>query len=294
MVEGAEEVIALTHLANAYRDQYRFEEARSAASCAVECANTLRLHRDGINAKSTLGQILVASGRASEGLPLVKAARDFYDTRRASECPRNHTYLVEALLRTGDLKEALREHQLGLEHNQQRGDPQGRRFNRLYLDYALLNGQLRLLRHDPDASVGRWNALYAETLRALDGFEQPWKDSPWPLPALRRVRDAAALRTVAPADQADILIDVRHRMEVFREQPLFAWHGGMLLLEAATVDLSKGGAVEAGRELALEGLAPAIANNGCFFEPWCSRVESSSSGEELGGVLVEVLEAEQY
>ena len=293
-VEGREEVIARTHLAVALRDLYRMQSAADQARAAWNLAQQLRLHQDGINARSTLGQLLAGHGRATEGLSHVEAARDYYDARHSPECPRNHTYVVDALSRVGQLEQAAQEHALGVKHNDGRAIPAQRRVNRLYLDLALLKGRLRNLWRTPDGSTARWSALHDETIGALRRFA-PGDDPHWPMPALLHVRDAAALRCARDRGSLDqVLEGARLRLRALGDDDPMRWFCGMVLLEAALVGLDRGHGLDSARALALEGLAAARDLGDSYFALWIKTAEAAESGEALREAVVGALAAESY
>lgn len=279
-VEGETELRVRTHLANAYRSEYRFAEAEAMARTSVSLGESLRLHRDAIKARSTLGQIFVVVGRTEAGLRYVAFARDFFDASRSPECVRSHTYVVQALARAGRLEEARREHALGLEHIAARSEPQHRRSDRAYLDYALLDGELRGLRRQPVDSG--WVALAEAASRALEGLA-----APWPRLGLQRVHDAAALRLARGDSSRERVLDrARRDADRWCERPILAWHAALVLVEAALVELERSGDERMARTYLAEALArfPG-AHARSFFAPHLDPLHSTVSPPSIRGLL---------
>jgi len=245
------EVVTLTHLAVALRDAYRFEEAEARLREAIDLGTQHRCTVPTINAESTLGQLLVATGDGQRGLELVRRARDFYVGRHSFESPRNHTYTVAALVRVGDWPGALDEYHAGCQHNRAWAEPAQRCNNRAYLDLAILDGRLRRLRR-PDApgpADDSWTRLHADAVAAVRAYGRPV----WPGPGLRRVERAARLRA-KPEAVSSILAETTADADELRGEwgdVQSAWQVGMVLLEAVLVadDL------EVARQRANDGLA---------------------------------------
>jgi len=291
-IEGQVEVQTLIHLAVVQQDGYRLGAAERSARLALDLAGRLRLHRLAVNARSTLGQILTAAGRPADGLPLVAAARDHYDDVHSPECPRNHTYVVDALCRAGRLDDAEAEYALALEHLDRRAPRAQRRRSRAFLDYALLDGRLRALRRaEPDLPDSEWAALAERTEGALVSLE-----SDWPRTGLLRVRDAARLR--AARDKTEALVaEALRRGEGLSGQPILRWHCALVGLEAALADLRcgpPGGAASDTTRLVVEAARwiPGEAARE-LFAPWLGGLEADRATERADA-LMGILEAEQH
>ena len=286
-LDSMDEVEARTHLASAYRDAYLFDDAIQEAEKAWTLARNLRLHGEAAKARSSLGQILAASGRHEEGLGHVQVACKFFEERGSSECPRNHTYVVDALCRMGQVEEAKEEYLRGLNHNEERNPLAQQKMNRAFLDYALLNGRLRRLR--VQAAPADWESLRADSLRALEGVQ-----GDWPRTGLERVHAAAALRCVEdPSERERLLCAAAERTCARREQPLLRWQSGMVMLEASLAELERGGDSAAAVSWARAGLRVLPGRRARRFLR-AGRVLRARSAQEVREAVSSILEAEQY
>jgi hypothetical protein len=279
------------HLAVFYRDSYRFEEAIQKLT-GILCHPRVDPHsREAVDARSTLGQILVCTGQWDEGLPHVEAARDYYDQEEEPGCSRNHTYVVDALARAGALEEARKEHALGSRHNRERNaqDPSAMRRNQAYLDYALVNGELRALRAVSDPE--EWNRLAILT-KNLPGATEV---GVWPGIALERVRDAIQLRRVPSSADRDRIRQaaLSGATELF---PLFSWHRALVSVEAALSELDRGGDTSLARTWLEEGLRkmPGFEGAQRFFAPYLLGIRNAGDPEALMRAIRALLDAEQY
>ncbi len=225
-IDAAIEVVTATHLGVAYRDAYRLREAETVLREAIALAHRTRSVVERVNAESTLGQLLVACGELEEGLALVRATRDFYVERRSFECPRNHTYLVTALVRSGDWAAARAEYDEGCVDNVKLAEPHQRVNNRAYLDLAYLDGQLRRLRAEGDRDA--WRALDDDITTALKNFG----GRHWPGEGLRRIAGAVKLRLEPErrTERATALLD-----EAASSSGLMAWQLALGALEVVHV-----------------------------------------------------------
>ncbi len=284
------EIVTATHLAVSLRDLGRFAEAEARLREAIALGRAARRPVDRVNAESTLGQLLVAIGRVEEGLPLVRAARDFYVGRGAHDCPRNHTYLVTALGRAGRFGEAEEEWAAGVASNARFAEPSQRRNNRAYLDLARLDGRLRGMRDgalpaDPPA----WDRLLtdAEEAHRAAGVG-PEGQGPWPAAGLARVRAAAQLR-VSPhlAPQLWAGAGRAAAQAAAWGDPESAWQLSAMALEAALVGVPEAdGWVEA-------AAARALATSGGHLRPWVEAWRAAA-GPGRAAALRAWLAAGQY
>lgn len=198
---GDVEVRTRTHRGVCLRDLWRFEEACEELERAEALARELRLPRERVNARSSHAQALVGAGRPGDAVAFAREARDFYDARHSYECARNHTYLVDALARSGDLAAATEEHALGCAHNLARAERAQVADNRAFLDYALLAGRwdwLRLWeqpRTRPGTGPDRAEDLHADLVAALERGS-----TRWPGPGLVVVERAVRLQVLGPAE----------------------------------------------------------------------------------------------
>ncbi len=278
------------HLAVFYRDAYRFDEAIQQLSAALK--ETDSQTEEAVQARSTLGQLLVCIGHWDEGLENVQAARDYYDAEQAVTCSRNHCYVIDALTRAGRLEAAREEHALGTRHNQARNAyaPDMRKRNQAFLDYARLNGELRALRgvRSPKA----WDRLAALT-EQLPGVADVGL---WPGIGLERVRDAVRLRRLPSLLDRQAIVRSA-LLEADLPFPLFAWHRALVSVEAALSELERGGDWERARAWLENGLAkmPAIESARRFFAPYISHIHTHvGEPEALLAAIKALLDAEQY
>jgi tetratricopeptide (TPR) repeat protein len=286
-LDGPYEIEARTHLAMAYRDAYLFEAAIREAKAGWNLGKRLRLHREAQNARSTLGQILVGMGLASEGLEHVREVRAFYEERGSNECPRNHTYVVDALSRLGSFQEAEAEYRLGLRHNEERNNSLQRKANRVFLDYAFLNGRLRCLRRQGDASG--WASLREASRKALEN-----ESTGWPRMGLERIHDAATLRCEPQSSERErILTRAVERLCQYWQQPLFQWQQGMVLLEYVLDVLTRNEGMESAVTWARNGLRTLPSRQAWRFLN-AGRMLRATSEESLRHAVLSCLEGEQY
>ncbi len=278
------------HLAVFYRDAYRFEEAIQQLSAALQGADGQT--EEAVQARSTLGQLLVCIGRWDEGLENVRAARDYYDAEQAVSCSRNHCYVIDALARAGRLEAASEEHALGTRHNQvwNAHAPDMWKRNQAFLDYARVNGELRALRgvRSPEA----FDRLAALT-EQLPGVSDVGL---WPGIGLERVRDAVRLRRLPSLLDRQAIVRAA-LLEADLPFPLFAWHRALVPVEAALSELERGGDLERARAWLGEGLAkiPPIESARRFFAPYISRIHThAEEPEALLAAIKALLDAEQY
>lgn len=281
-------LIIINHLAVLYRDAYQFDEALHLLGKALRGVDSNT--DEAVNARSTLGQILVCTGRWDEGLPHVMAAREHHDAEQSTDCPRSHCYVLEAYARAGRLEEARREYELGTRHNRERNSnaPQVRRRNQAFLDYALWNGELRAARGM--RGPGPWARLAAvtEQLPSLPG-------EAWPGPALDRVRSAIRLRTLRSSEEREALRQ-RALQQAQTPFPLLNWHWGLVSVEAALSELERGGEPELARRWLAEGLQkmPRLGAAQRFFAPGLERVRHALEPEQLLSAIKLLLDTEQY
>ncbi len=287
LVEGLDEVTARTHLSIAYRHVYDFEEALRQVRQSCELAGRLRLHREKAKTRSTRGQLVVAMGRAEDGLEDLRAGLEYYETRGSPECPRNHCYLVDGLFRAGRVVEAEQEYTRGLQHTEERLEPQLRPRQKAFLDYARLNGRLRGLRRAPDDQAG-WRWLHEEAVKALKA-----ECAPLPRVGLERIRDAAALWcATGPSDREMVLTGTAERLGSWPGKRLL-WQGGMVFLEAALEELERGGRLENAQQWLRCGLR-VVPNREAWRFLSVGRALRGSSQPALREAILSILEHEQY
>lgn len=290
-IEGQTEVVARTHQANALRSVGRLADAVEYARSAWSLAERLRLLEHGVNARSTLGQVLVAAGRPWDGLPHLEAARDFRVERRSREAPRNHAYVVEALGRLGRPEDAGAEYRLGCRNNDSWGDPAQRRRNRAFLDYAWLSAQLRCL-WGFDEQQG-WPELEREASAALAGARPGW-----PAVGIRRVLDSARARLAPDVAALTALVAEARERVAGLTSPLLAWQASMPLLEAEVVLLRRDWTCPAGEGAWLAEALDRIPA-GCeeLFGDAPTQLRSAASRGDRDATLAglfEVLRREQF
>lgn len=285
-VEGEVEVQARTHLANGLRADYDLPAAAEEAEAAWRLAERLRLRKDAVNARSTLGQILLGMGRTEEALPHLTAARDYYDAAQSTECPRNHCYVADALARSGRFEEARSEIALGRNHLEH-ASPRDRAFQERFFAHAFVGGLVRNLRHREDPTG--WREVAATAAEVL-GLPSPME---WPGPSLRRYAVAAAMRGPPAPDLPRLAAELRAEAGALpADKPLLAWHLVLGLGEMALV-VARRGEPDLARALTREVSAamPEVV--------WKRMGEAARAAVEapvpaLADAILHLLELEQY
>ncbi|WP_224242890.1 tetratricopeptide repeat protein [Hyalangium gracile] len=278
------------HLAVFYRDTYQFEEGLQELATALKSGGD-RNSDEFVNVESTRGQILSCQGRPEEGLSQLRRARDHYDENQDVGCGRNHTYVVDALMRAGRLKEAREEHALGTRHNAEKNAhvSGAQSLNRAFLDYALWNGELRALRGEGGSAP--WERL-EQQLQASPVSESLLD---WPRIGLERVRGAVRLRRLPGRVERD---EVRRAAlgGIRQGHPLFAWHRGLVSVEAALSELERQGDPVLARQWLEEGLrwVPPFDSARRFFAPYLERIQQATDPHALLLAIKALLDAEQY
>lgn len=294
------EVILHTHRAVIFRDLYRFDEATTAARRAVDLATRCRIVKEGVDARGALGQILVAQGEAREGLPLVEGVRDFYTQRHASESPRDHTYVVEALGRVGDRDACRHAYDNAIDIIDTYGLPVQAPGNRAYLDYAFLNAELRFGRRQPEAFA--WRDLANQAANATERWNHGW-----PQAGLDRV-SVAAKAWVDESAWRDLAGSIDARVADYRQRnsPIELWQEALGWIEVAialTAPHTPDDAPIKARQIdaiqrvliapALEAL-PEAAQKTDFFAAQVANLGEAADPQALHEALIALIERAQY
>ncbi len=281
-LSAKDEVETRTHLASCERDRYRFAEGAREARNAWELGERFRVPKSAINARSTLGLLLMAGGDPAGGLPHLEAARDYYASRRSSESPRNHTYVVACLGRLGRLERARAEACRGRRANETVALPTQRRLNRAYLDHAMLSSELLAYRRDPP-SITQWQTLAERAESTAEGFLR------WPGAGLRRVAWAARA-WAAPQCAPALLSAINEEIDQARswKSPIELWQTALSSVEVvlALTATSREGSPNATKALqsALEALPPA-ARQQRHFDNELENLQRKTNASTLRALL---------
>lgn len=289
-VDGPDEVVARTHLANGLRADYDFGAAAEQAERAWHLAERLRLHKDGVNARSTLGQVLMGAGRVEEALEHLRHAVDYYDARRSPECPRNHCYVVDAFARLGRFEDAERERRIAEEHLRDAPVDQQRNHG-AFLAYALLGGRVRHLRRAAATSAD-WAQVAAQAEQALKLLP---RERVWPRAGLERVRAAAQFRMEPEEARPETLERLRRdarELELNERASIPAWQLRLGIAEAALVAAARGEAAAA-RALADE-VTQAVPPQAARWLEGEIRSIRGATPESLRDAIFALLDREQY